>query len=235
MFNSLGDRMKMFENTFRHKLMEKSWVIIRLDGQHFKSYTKGLKKPYDIEFMQNMNQVTMDLLKYIPGAKIGYVQSDEISILLSDLDSYNTSMWFNGDINKIISSAASFASVMFNKYRPNKIATFDARSFNIPDTEILNYFIFRQQDAIRNSIQSTARTYFSHKQLENKNQNDMKQMLIDINKPWESMIAGWKYGRTYVKNVNDSNYINQNIIFSDNVDNGALSYILDLYVGHKQK
>lgn len=235
MFNSLGDRMKMFEHTFRHKLMEKSWVILRVDGQHFKSYTKGMKKPYDIQFMDDMDKVTLDLMKYIPGAKIGYVQSDEISILFTDLDSYNTQMWFKGDINKIVSSSAAYTSVMFNKYRPNKLATFDSRTFNIPDSEILNYFIFRQQDAIRNSIQSTARTYFSHKQLENKNQVNMKEMLIEINKPWENMIHGWKYGRTYVKNVQDSGIIKQEINFQDPVDNGALSYILDLYVGHTHK
>ena len=60
---------------------------------------------------------------------------------------------------------------------------FDARAFNIPMDEVKNYFIWRQQDWIRNSVQMLAQAHFSHKELHGKNQSDMHDMLNekDIN------------------------------------------------------
>lgn len=57
-----------------------------------------------------------------------------------------------------------------NKYKVWKAkrygAIFDARVFNLPLDEVTNYFIYRQNDAIRNAKMSFARKYFSNSQLQ---------------------------------------------------------------------
>ena len=55
---------------------------------------------------------------------------------------------------------------------------FDSRCFNIPEDEVTNCFIWRQQDATRNAIQMLGQTYFSHKQLDHKNTDQIQEMLF---------------------------------------------------------
>lgn len=59
----------------------------------------------------------------------------------------------------------------------NKGAMFDARAFIIPKEEVCNYFIWREQDASRNSIQMVAQSLFSHKELQNKNCNELQELM----------------------------------------------------------
>jgi tRNA(His) 5'-end guanylyltransferase len=58
------------------------------------------------------------------------------------------------------------------------IALFDSRVYNIPKEEVCNAFIWRQQDATRNAIQMLGQAHFSHKQLQNKNCNEIQEMLF---------------------------------------------------------
>lgn len=206
MKDELGDRMKSFyEDRTRYKLTRRTNTIIRVDGKAFSNYTKGLKRPFDIGLMEDMNKTTEYLCQNIQGAKFGYVQSDEISILITDYDDISTHAWFDGNLQKIASIAASLATAKFNqlrmarfarnsgiepKYRDEsyiseseiggfKLAMFDARVFQIPyQEEVFNYFIWRQQDATRNSISSVAQTYFSTNELNGKKTNDMQDMLM---------------------------------------------------------
>ena len=60
----------------------------------------------------------------------------------------------------------------------NKGAMFDSRVFNIPKEDVVNYFVWRQQDAVRNSIQSAGQANFSHKQLMNKSCDQIQDMLF---------------------------------------------------------
>lgn len=57
-------------------------------------------------------------------------------------------------------------------------AMFDSRVFNIPKEDVVNYFVWRQQDAVRNSIQSAGQANFSHKQLMNKSCDQIQDMLF---------------------------------------------------------
>jgi tRNA(His) 5'-end guanylyltransferase len=59
-----------------------------------------------------------------------------------------------------------------------KGAMFDARCFSIPKEEVCNYFIWRQQDATRNSIQMVGQANFSHRELQNKSCNEIQDMLM---------------------------------------------------------
>jgi tRNA(His) 5'-end guanylyltransferase len=202
MKDELGDRMKDFyEDRTRFKLARRTNTIIRIDGKAFHTYTKGLERPFDLGLMEDMNKTTEYLCQNIQGAKFGYVQSDEISILITDYDDISTHAWFDGNLQKMSSIAASLATAKFNQLRMAracfddvikedapiykddiedfKLAMFDARVFQIPyHEEVFNYFIWRQQDASRNSISSVAQANFSTKELNGKKTSDMQDMLM---------------------------------------------------------
>lgn len=203
--DSLGDRMKTYENVSRNYLTRRIPVIIRVDGKAFHSFTKGFQRPFDNFLMESMWETAKYLCKNIQGCKLAYVQSDEISLLLTDYENIGTQAWFENNILKMCSISASMATLAFNKSfigLYNKIdledisdyvdiyckrfntALFDSRVFSLPKEEVCNYFIWRQQDATRNSIQMIGQSNFSHKQLQNKNCNQIQEMLFqekDIN------------------------------------------------------
>ena len=227
--DSLGDRMKSYENITRTYLPGRMPVIIRLDGCHFHTFTKGFDKPFDDILMRAMWETATELCKKIEGVKLAYTQSDEISLLITNNDTWETQPWFGNNILKMVSVAASIATLTFNRsfdtlardfindvyYKDpsvatdkllntyldacDKGATFDARVFVLPEDEVCNYFIWRQQDAIRNSIQAVGQTYFSHKELMNKSCEDIKQMLLEKNIKWESIPISCQRGICVVK------------------------------------
>ena len=114
--DSLGDRMKEnYENRAKTYLVRRMPVIIRLDGKAFHTFTKGLKKPYDEIFHNTMNATMKYLCENIQGCKLGYTQSDEITLLLTDYDTLTTDAWFDYNVQKMCSVAASMATLAFNK------------------------------------------------------------------------------------------------------------------------
>ena len=179
--SGLGDRMKRYEDVNRHYLIRRTPVIIRLDGKAFHSFTKGLERPFDEELHKNMVHTMYMLVSQIQGAVLAYTQSDEISILIRDWDTLNTDAWFDYNIQKMVSVSASIATAEFNyawSKRPKKIAHFDSRVFNLPKEEVCNYFIWRQQDASRNSVNMLAQSLFSHKELQGKNVSEVQDMMM---------------------------------------------------------
>jgi tRNA(His) 5'-end guanylyltransferase len=56
-------------------------------------------------------------------------------------------------------------------------AMFDARCFNIPASEVVNCFVWRQEDATRNAIQMLGQTYFNHNELHKKKTDMIQEML----------------------------------------------------------
>lgn len=214
MKDKLGDRMKEFyESRTKVLLPRRTHTIIRIDGKAFHTYTRGLERPFDKGFVDDMDKTAMYLCDSIQGAKMAYVQSDEISILLTDFDRVGTDAWYNGNVQKIISVSASLATAWFNRARYLRksndtckdlfdmpIAAFDSRVFTIPFTgEVDNYFMWRQQDCIRNSIQSVAQSLYSHKELENKNSNDLQEMCFQKGTNWNNLDPSLKRGRIITK------------------------------------
>ena len=115
--DSLGDRMKEnYENRAKTYLVRRMPVIIRLDGKAFHTFTKGFKKPYDEIFHNTMNATMKYLCENIQGCKLGYTQSDEITLFLTDYDAVDTSAWFDNNVQKICSVSASMATMAFNKF-----------------------------------------------------------------------------------------------------------------------
>jgi tRNA(His) 5'-end guanylyltransferase len=192
--DSIGNRMKEnYEDRYRIKLTRRTPVIIRLDGKAFHNLTKGCQKPFDDSFQSCMQETSRKLLEEIQGAKCCYTQSDEISVLLTDFDNLNSESWFDYNLQKIVSISASIASVYFsNMYC--KFAVFDSRAFNIPKEEACNYFIWRQQDWIRNSLQMMAQSLYSHKELHKKNTSDMHEMIFKKGLNWNNIDNKYKNG-----------------------------------------
>lgn len=223
--DNLGDRMKSYENITRTYLPSRMPIIIRIDGKAFHTFTKGFKKPFDDILMRAMEETAAVLSRDIEGVKIAYTQSDEISLLITNNDTWETQPWFGNNLQKMASVAASIATLAFNRafwHEVNMLnndylntesterlkvycravekgATFDARVFVLPADEVCNYFIWRQQDAIRNSIQSMGQAHFSHKELMNKNCENIKQMLVEKNLKWESIPVSCQRGICVVK------------------------------------
>lgn len=111
---SLGDRMKNYESINRHFLIPKLHTILRLDGRAFHTYTKKFKRPFDDVLINAMDETAMYLCSKIQGAKFAYVQSDEITIYISDNDELETQMWYGGNIQKMVSVSAAMATAKFN-------------------------------------------------------------------------------------------------------------------------
>lgn len=199
---SIGDRMKGYERVTNHHLVPRQPVIIRLDGRAFHSLTRGMKKPFDYRFRACMGQVARYLCEQITGVRLAYLQSDEISLLVTDYRSIKTHAWFDYRLQKVCSIAAALASVRFAEVMsisfPDKSIrhhVFDARAFNIPRAEVVNYFIWRQQDAVRNSIQGLGQAHFSHMELHFKNCDQIQEMLFQhkgIN--WNAQLPSDKRG-----------------------------------------
>ena len=180
--DSLGDRMKRFECAARTTLPPRMPVILRVDGRAFHTYTRGCQRPFDEPLMRAVDAVAMALCEDIQGAQIAYVQSDEISLLVHGYKRFASAAWFDNQIQKIVSVAAAIAaSVMtersvgvFGEVRP---AAFDARAFVLPEREVANYFVWRQQDATRNSVQMLARALASHGECLRKNQAALHDLI----------------------------------------------------------
>lgn len=218
MKDNIGDRMKeQYENRTRYFLPRRTYTIIRLDGKAFHTYTRHFERPFDKKFTQTMDETAEYLLNNIQGASLAYVQSDEISLLLTDFETIQTDAWFNGNIQKIVSVSAAMASSYFNYIieSKNNLALFDSRTFTIPDkTEVKNYFIWRQKDNIRNSIQMLAQSLYSHKELTGKTIQDQHDMIHEKNKNWAKEPDRFKNGNTLYKSMDNKIIINSEIIFT---------------------
>jgi tRNA(His) guanylyltransferase len=183
---TLADRMKKFyEGRTQQYLPRRTNIILRLDGVGFSKFTEGLEVPYDADFIDAMNRVAEALCKSISGAKCAFIQSDEISILVTDYDELNSGAWFDNSVQKMCSVAAAIATATFNRIFTHKSkevdAYFDCRVFSIPlAEEVLNCFLWRQLDCTRNSIASVAQVLYPHphRELVGKNTDVQQEMIF---------------------------------------------------------
>lgn len=205
----LSSRMKFYEKMTGNLEYQPPYlpIIVRLDGRAFHSLK--LNKPFDNELVRALQFCTEYLVKET-NALIGYHQSDEISLLL-----YNTNIksqiYFNGRTNKINSILASTLSVIFNTYFTVsssslalqlyiKPVVFDCRCFMVPTRqEAINYFIWREEDAVRNSIQMVAQANFSPKELHCKSCNELQEMLFTKGINWNNYPDEYKRGSYFHK------------------------------------
>ena len=207
--DTLGDRIKAYERASERYLLRRVPLLLRLDGSHFHTWTRGLGRPYDDNLKLCMEYAAYSVCSEISGARYAYTQSDEISILVIDYQQLNTEPWFGYRGNKVESVAASICTAGFNtaalKYLPGQIskkglAIFDARAFSVPKEDVVNAFLWRQEDCSKNSISSLAQAHFSHKELDCKNSSDKQDMLMlqkGVN--WDDVPTHYKRGTALYK------------------------------------
>lgn len=195
---SLGDRMKGYERAARIVLPRRVPVILRVDGKAFHTVTKDCVRPFDETLMTRMDRVAVRLCEEIQGAALAFVQSDEISILIHNYRRLNSEAWFDNEVQKMASVSAALAASTFSDGWSHPVA-FDSRVFILPEAEVCNYFIWRQQDATRNSIQMATRALYSHREVDGKNTSEMQEMMHAKGVNWNDYPVGCKRGRATVK------------------------------------
>lgn len=202
---TLGDLCKVYEEIeSRRKLMPGVPVMARLDGKAFHTFTKGLERPFD----SRLSGLMIDTTKYLidkTQAKIGYTQSDEISLFWFEPD-IKSQTYFDGRIQKLCSVLAGMASAKFTKELPHRIpersdsvVCFDCRVWQVPSLkEVIMTFVWREDDATKNSISMAAEHYYSHNELMNKNSSEKQEMLWQKGVNWNNYPDFFKRG-SYVK------------------------------------
>lgn len=203
--DDFGNRMKGYEQAFRHELPRLLPVLIRIDGCHFHTLTRGMDKPFDEALAQAFWETGKYLAENIMGCKLVYHQSDELSLLLTNDDKLTTESWFNNNLQKIVSVSASLAAAKFNEslakaYPDKPLAAFDSRAWVVPHDEAANYFIWRQQDATKNSISMTAQAQFPHGRLEGLSGKQLQDLLfLERGLNWNDLPVWQKRGVCIVK------------------------------------
>ena len=158
-----------------------------VDGRSFsKLVKKRFNLPFDDDFINMMNETAKYVCENVQGCKIAYVQSDEISFLITDYDTPVSDSFFGYRLCKMQSIIASLATAKFNQmfslYLLNNkafstasaietveqmhLAQFDCKVWVVPSAnDAFAWFLYRQIDCIRNSKQQAAQTFLPPKQL----------------------------------------------------------------------
>lgn len=187
MLDDFGDRMKAHENVEAQRRLNVSLPIYaRIDGRGFSKFTRDMERPYDIRMSRAMIETTRTLVDRTH-ARIGYTQSDEISLVF--LAEEGSDVLFGGRVQKLTSilagmtTAAFTAQILANPdfaHYADRQPHFDCRVFQLPSrTEAANAFLWRERDAVKNSVSMTARSLFSHRALQNKGQREMREMMFE--------------------------------------------------------
>lgn len=227
--DSLGDRMKAYENEPKGYLDESKPIVIRLDMRAGHSFCKKFERPFDMVFALAMQGAAEKLAEEVPGCRLVYFQSDEISFVLnSENDKGDYHCLFDGAVEKLVSVTASIATLGFNKtfaaiveaykrkgidvsvYEPKMWnAQFDSRAFNLPNAEeVRNYLMWRIMDARRNSVSMIGRSVFSQKELMNKNTNEVSEMLGAAGHPLSDYPKRCRLGMFVLRYAYDKESVN---------------------------
>lgn len=217
MIDSMGDRLKGYEAVETSRRLDAQLpVYARIDGRGFSKFTKGLRRPFDERMSHAMIETTKYLVNHTH-ARIGYTQSDEISLLwMINGENPLEQMFFDGKIQKMCSVLSGMATAAFTravlKGEPEfaayaeKLPHFDARIFNLPSMEeAANAFLWRAQDARRNAIQMTAQHLFPHGKLQGKNQSEQLRMIAEQGVAFDEYPDFFRNG-TFVSRVSSTGF-----------------------------
>lgn len=204
----LGASMKAFEGLETDRRFDPAFpVYARLDGRGFSKFTKGMQKPFDLDMRGAMVETARYLVEKT-SARIGYTQSDEISLFwMKDEDGGD--IFFNGKSHKMTSVMASLATAKFLSIAMEKwpdrcarnLPVFDCRVCSLPDLEACaDMFLWRVLDARKNSISMAAQAHFSHKQLTGVSTRDRIALLRKKGHDWNDLPTVLKEG-TWLQRV----------------------------------
>ena len=216
--DSIGDRFKTnYENPYRVYLTRRTPVVIRVDGRAFHTLTKQFtqdSEPFSHGFIRAMQLAAQITAGQMQGFKLAYIQSDEASFMLTDYNTLQTQPWFGYNKSKLETTSASLMTAGFahalQSLGIQELATFDARAYNVPESEVANYFLWRAKDWHRNSIQMYAQSVFSHTELQGKSCGDIHEMLHDRGRNWTSDCTDFEKNGTFI--VNKSGKLREDVL-----------------------
>ncbi len=204
--DSLGDRMKGYEAAESgRRFLPMLPVYARIDGRNFSALTRGMDRPYDIAMSGAMIRTTERLVEETH-ARIGYTQSDEISLVWL-AEEAKSSIFFDHKISKMTSILAAYATAAFilalqegrHAAAAKKMPHFDCRVFQLPNrTEAANVFLWRELDATKNAVSMAARAVYSHRELYRKTGSAMQELLFAKGINFNDFPAFFKRG-TFVR------------------------------------
>jgi len=192
-----------YEDALRVSLPRRSYVAIRIDGRGFHTFTKSLERPYSRRLADALDSAAAGLCGEMIGCRFGYGQSDEYSFLLTDFEKENAPLWFDGNVQKIVSVSASLFTAYFNRaFGGERIAAFDSRVLVISQrAEVAKYFLWRQLDASANSLNMLASAHYPHVELLGKSNAEKHEMLFARGVNWAKQPADFKRGRVVRRGV----------------------------------
>lgn len=218
--DDLGDRLKRYESvSTAPRAFKGQPLIARLDGRSFHTFTRGMKKPYDEDFMHVM-LLTMQYLVEQFHPLVAYTQSDEFTLAWYYPSSSQSEYIFDGRFQKLDSILASAATAKFNSLLPDNLPTktymlptFDCRTFVVPNLqEAYHMFLWRQQDATKNAIQMAAQSMFSHNELQNLHSGELQEkMFADKGVNFNDYPPKFKRG-TFCKKVMRESFLPKEIL-----------------------
>ena len=198
---TLGNYLKRQEACWDVHLPARMPYVVRLDGRGFHRWVKqtGCEKPFDHRLGDLMARTLRFTCEQMSVATFGYTQSDEMSILVrEDLQETGYDAWFDGRVEKICSLAAAFATYAFNAenvFEKKIPAFFDARVFVLPPESLAAYFIWRQNDATKNSLSMLAQSLYTQKELQGKRRADLHELCFQKGANWNDLPIPDKRGR----------------------------------------
>lgn len=198
MIDELGRRMKRdYEDALRIALPRRAYFVIRIDGRGFHKFTQGLERPYCRTLADALDEAALGLCKEMIGCRFAYGQSDEYSFLLSDIEKEDAPLWFDGNVQKMVSVSASVFTGAFNRaFASSKVAVFDSRIMVISQArEVERYFLWRQLDASANSLNMLASAHYAHEELLNKSTAEKHDLLHAKGVNWAKERPDFKRGR----------------------------------------
>ena len=156
--SDLAKRMKDYEMRDRYFLQKRIPVAIRVDMRAGHTFTRGFKKPFDDIFMKSMQETAKYMCENMGNAKLAYVQSDEITIILVDYDTLETDCWFNYRTDKLCSISASMATMAFNKYFAENVANeiLEYKTSMVPQCIEIQQEIKEYHDILRAAVNKGA-------------------------------------------------------------------------------
>lgn len=203
----IGDRLKELERSTEMRFDVHKPVYVRIDGRGFSKFTRDMERPFDSKMSMCMIAAAMVLVEKTH-ARIGYTQSDEISLVYKATE--DGDILFNGRLQKLTSVLAGITTAAFInallktpgfEHYVDDMPHFDARVFQCSDDlEAVEALIWRERDAAKNSIAMAAQSIHSHRFLQGMSAREQLQALFAAGINYDDYPAYFKRG-TWLRRV----------------------------------
>jgi len=179
-------------------------LLARLDGRAFHTFTRDLRRPYEPAMSRCMIETARHLVEQMT-ALVGYTQSDEITLAWYEQSQSPSEYLFDGRFQKLASVLAGLASARFAQLvarelpaKAEAVPHFDCRVWQVPSVaDAADVFVWREDDATKNSVTMAAGAYYSDRELHGKDSSTKQELLFAKGVNWNDYPDFFKRG-TYL-------------------------------------